>query len=74
VFCGTAKGKKSAQSGFYYAHKRNKFYSILFEAGFTSDKLTPEQCYQINNYKIGLTDLVHKESGNDKEINKSTLC
>lgn len=71
VFCGTAKGKKSADSGFYYAHVRNKFYKILFEAGFTPYKLTPENCYEINQYKIGLTDLVHKQSGNDKQINKS---
>ncbi|TMI73296.1 MAG: mismatch-specific DNA-glycosylase [Bacteroidetes bacterium] len=72
VFCGTAKGKKSADSGFYYAHAGNKFYKILFDAGFTPHRLVPETCYQINQHKIGLTDLVHKQSGNDRQINKSS--
>lgn len=68
VFCGTAKGKTSAAKGFYYAGPGNKFYSILFEAGLTPTKLLPLDCYSINIYKIGLTDLVHTQCGNDNEI------
>ncbi len=68
VFCGTAKGKKSAALGFYYAGPGNKFYSILHSAGFTPQKLSPEDCYSINKFRIGLTDLVHTECGNDNEI------
>ncbi len=68
VFCGTAKGKKSALSGFYYAGPGNKFYSILHSAGFTPHKLAPTECYTINQFKIGLTDLVHTEYGNDNQI------
>jgi TDG/mug DNA glycosylase family protein len=69
VFCGTAKGKASARLGYYYAGPGNKFYSILYSAGFTPIRLMPEHCYQINKYKIGLTDLVHNQAGNDKDIN-----
>src|SRR4051812_19359387 len=68
VFCGTAKGEASARLGYYYAGRGNKFYSILYEAGFTSKKLLPNECYLINSYRIGLTDLVHKQFGNDNEI------
>lgn len=68
VFCGTAKGKASARVGFYYAGPGNKFYSILHQAGFTPIKLDPVDCYSINQYKIGLTDLVHTASGNDNQI------
>jgi TDG/mug DNA glycosylase family protein len=70
VFCGTAKGKASATLGFYYAGPNNKFYHILYKAGFTPHMLSPSECYDINQYKIGLTDLVHVECGNDNEINK----
>ena len=68
VFCGTAKGAKSALSGYYYAGPGNKFYSTLFKVGFTPHKLLPTECYEINNYGIGLTDLVHTEYGNDNQI------
>ena len=68
VFCGTAKGKASAKKGFYYAGPGNKFYGILHSAGFTSHKLIPSECYTINKYNLGLTDLVHCEAGNDNEI------
>lgn len=71
VFCGTAKGKASALKGFYYAGAGNKFYSILYEAGFTTKKLLPADCYDINEYAIGLTDLVHNQYGNDNEIDKA---
>ncbi len=68
VFCGTAKGKKSASLGYYYAGPGNKFYSILHAAGFTPFRLSPSECYTINQFGIGLTDLVHCEAGNDNQI------
>jgi len=68
VFCGTAKGEASARLGYYYAGPGNKFYGILHQVGFTPDELIPSDCYEINQYKIGLTDLVHTEFGNDNEI------
>lgn len=68
VFCGTAKGETSARLGNYYAGPGNKFYGILHKAGFTPQKLQPHECYEINQYNIGLTDLVHTEFGNDNEI------
>ncbi len=68
VFCGTAKGKVSALKGNYYAGPGNKFYYILHATRLTPHKLKPNECWNINDYGIGLTDLVHNESGNDKEI------
>lgn len=72
VFCGTAKGKASAIKGFYYAGPGNKFYAVLHQAGFTPTRLLPTDCYTINKYGIGLTDLVHCESGNDNQISKES--
>lgn len=70
VFCGTAKGKASARLGFYYAGPGNKFYGILYKIGLTPNKLEPKDCYNINSFKVGLTDLVHNQAGNDKDIAK----
>ncbi len=70
VFCGTAKGKASARLGYYYAGPGNKFYNILHKTGFTPHRLEPKDCYDINSFRIGLTDLVHNQAGNDREIAK----
>lgn len=72
IFCGTAKGEASARLGYYYAGPGNKFYGILEKAEFTPHKLEPSDCYNINQYGIGLTDLVHTEFGNDNEINDNS--
>ena len=72
VFCGTAKGKASATKGFYYAGPGNNFYAILHQAKFTPTRLLPADCYSINKFGIGLTDLVHTESGKDNQISKES--
>ncbi len=68
IFCGTAKGEASARLGYYYAGPGNQFYPILYKTGLTNKLLLPSNCYDINKYKIGLTDLVHIESGNDNQL------
>ena len=68
VFCGTAKGKVSMQKGFYYAGPGNKFYTILYKTGLTPVRLAPSDCYDINQYSIGLTDLVQHTFGNDDAL------
>ena len=72
VFCGTAKGRTSALTGYYYAGPGNKFYGILHDTGLTKKKLMPADCYSINEFGIGLTDLVHTEYGNDKDIKRES--
>ncbi|MBL7817493.1 MAG: mismatch-specific DNA-glycosylase [Saprospiraceae bacterium] len=72
VFCGTAKGKASALKGYYYAGPGNKFYGILHSTSLTPKRLLPTDCYSINEFGIGLTDLVHTEYGNDKDINSDS--
>ena len=69
VFCGTAKGETSARLGYYYAGPGNKFYRILHQVGFTPHQLRPNECFEITQYNIGLTDLVHTQAGNDNQIN-----
>jgi|TARA_R110000744_G_scaffold295735_2_gene405762 TDG/mug DNA glycosylase family protein len=68
IFCGTAKGETSARLGYYYAGPGNQFYPILYKTGLTDKLLLPSNCYDINKYKIGLTDLVHAQSGNDNQL------
>lgn len=71
VFCGRAPSPESARRRAYYAHFSNKFWEILFEAGFTDRHLDPEEYQILPEYGIGLTDINKTESGSDHELSGS---
>jgi TDG/mug DNA glycosylase family protein len=73
VLCGTAVGTASALAGAYYAHKQNKFWTILHETGLTPAPLQPHQYHDLLQHRIGLTDFVKTHSGMDHEIPLSKL-
>ena len=73
VLCGMAAGTASAKAGAYYAHKQNKFWTILHETGLTSARLEPHQYRDLLRHRIGLTDLVKSHSGMDHQIPLSEL-
>jgi TDG/mug DNA glycosylase family protein len=68
VICGTAAGRRSAMVGEYYAGHGNKFWRILHETGLTSERLDSKQYKRLLDFRIGLTDIVKKQSGMDDEI------
>lgn len=68
VFCGTAVGNKSAEKKAYYAGTGNSFYKTLCEIGLTKEQIVPANYKDLLEYKIGLTDIVKKVSGNDDEL------
>lgn len=68
VFCGTAKGKKSAAQKTYYAGSGNKFYETLYDAGLTPQQISPENFRDLLQFGLGLTDLNQTQSGMDRDI------
>jgi len=68
VFCGTAVSRTSAKKNAYYASEDNKFYSTLYNCGFTPFQLKPEQYSNLLEYKIGLSDLAKRYAGGDKNL------
>jgi G:T/U-mismatch repair DNA glycosylase len=49
----------SAAQGHYYSHATNKFWSLLGATGLLGDSvLGPEDDVRINEFRIGLTDIV----------------
>jgi TDG/mug DNA glycosylase family protein len=65
IFCGTAAGEKSAQTGHYYAKPGNGFWPALFEAGFTGRLFLPAEDAMLLDLGIGLTDLSKTAKGMD---------
>ena len=68
VFCGMAAGPESARRGAYYAAPGNRFWRMLQEAGFTPQRLRPEQFAELPGLGIGLTDLAKTQSGVDRLV------
>lgn len=66
VLCGTAAGTTSAAARAYYAHRQNKFWTILHETRLTPERLQPHQYRNLLQYRIGLTDLVKADAGMDR--------
>lgn len=70
VFCGSAASSISAQQSAYYANPQNRFWRVLFEAGFTPNLLEATDFKAVIRFAIGLTDLAKKESGRDDQLSK----
>jgi double-stranded uracil-DNA glycosylase len=72
VFCGTAASNVSAKAQAYYAHPRNKFWTILSETGLTSSQLKPDEFMLMPRFGYGLTDVCKQASGTDSQIPRVT--
>jgi double-stranded uracil-DNA glycosylase len=68
VFCGTAVGDQSAQRQAYYAGPGNRFWDVLAETCMTPHRLTPDQYPLLLKFRVGLTDLVKRKSGQDVRL------
>ena len=70
MFCGTAAGRQSAARGAYYAGRGNRFWPVLAETGLVSRRLEPEDFQSLEEFGIGLTDIVKRASGADVELSR----
>jgi TDG/mug DNA glycosylase family protein len=68
VFCGTAAGHASAQTGAYYAGPGNRFWPTLYRIGLTPRLLQPHEYREALGYGIGLTNMVPNAVGLDKDL------
>jgi double-stranded uracil-DNA glycosylase len=61
LFIGFNPSPKSAETGFNYAGPNNRFYRILYEAGFTNRQLQPsDNRVLFKQYRFGFTNLVQR--------------
>ena len=74
LFVGTAASDISAQKGHYYANPANRFWQLLYQAGFTDHQLSPSEDGTITRYGLGLTDVVKMQhSGDDAKLLKEHI-
>jgi len=73
VFCGTAAGRKSAETRTYYAHGQNKFWTTLYDVGLTPRLIAPAEYEDLWTLGIGLTDIAKHDYGMDHQLPKDAL-
>jgi len=71
VFVGTAPSRISAKKICYYGNKNNRFWSTLFEIKLVDKLIMPEKYQELLTYRIGLTDIIKRQAGNDNELKVS---
>jgi TDG/mug DNA glycosylase family protein len=70
IFVGTAAGKRSAQLGYYYAGRGNRFWRTLHEIRLTPHQFVPDEDRDLLSLGIGLTDMSKLGAGMDHQVAK----
>ncbi|MCS3432940.1 G/U mismatch-specific DNA glycosylase [Klebsiella sp. BIGb0407] len=73
VFCGINPGKSSAHTGFHFAHPGNRFWKVIYQAGFTQRLLAPEEEQQLLDTRCGITMLVERPTVQASEVRLAEL-
>ena len=71
VFVGANPGIVSAEQGHYYANVRNPFWKLLHQAGLVDEPLGPNDDARVNDFGIGLTDLVKRPTRGINDLSHS---
>ena len=62
LFCGINPGSVSGQLGQHFARPGNRFWKVLYGAGFTDRLLSPAEQETLLDYRLGITNLVDRTS------------
>lgn len=62
LFCGINPGTRSGQLGQHFARPGNRFWKVLYGAGFTPRLLVPAEQWELLDYGLGITNLVDRTS------------
>jgi TDG/mug DNA glycosylase family protein len=73
IIVGTNPGEYSAMRGHYYARAGNNFWPLLHESGLVPVRLMPDDDARINDYGIGLTDLVKRPTVSVSDLTRDEM-
>jgi double-stranded uracil-DNA glycosylase len=60
VFCGINPGMRSAALGQHFATRSNRFWRVLYLAGFTPELILPQNARSLLGHGCGLTSAVER--------------
>ena len=73
LFCGINPGKLSGDLGLHFARPGNRFWKLLFAAGFTKSVLPPAEQHALPSLGIGITNLVARATSAASELSVDEL-
>ena len=73
VFCGYNPSLASGATGYHYAHRSNRFWKVLSEAGITDREYAPEQDTELLEQGIGFTNLVSRPTRRADELQREEI-
>ncbi|MCL2898344.1 G/U mismatch-specific DNA glycosylase [Brenneria tiliae] len=73
VFCGINPGLSTAAHGYHFANPSNRFWKVIYQAGFTERLLTPEEERHLLDTGCGITMLVERPTVAATELGRSEL-
>lgn len=60
VFCGVNPATSAATDGHNFSHRNNRFWAVLHLAGFTNERLRPEDERRLLDFGCGITAVVRR--------------
>jgi double-stranded uracil-DNA glycosylase len=73
LFCGINPGLWSGATGRHFAGPGNRFWKVLFAAGFTDYELKPSDQEELLGYKLGVTNLSARTTATAAELSTDEL-
>ncbi|MCL6329773.1 G/U mismatch-specific DNA glycosylase [Pectobacterium carotovorum subsp. carotovorum] len=73
VFCGINPGLSTAHHGYHFANPSNRFWKVIYQAGFTERLLTPAEEQHLLDTGCGITMLVERPTVEATELGRDEL-
>ncbi len=73
LFCGINPGLYTAAIGHHFGRPGNRFWPVLFKAGFTSRLLSPYEERELLQYGYGITNIVPRATATADELSREEL-
>ena len=73
LFCGINPGLYSGAVGHHFARPGNRFWPVLFAAGFTDRLLTPYEERHLLDFGYGITNIVNMATAQASELKAAAL-
>jgi TDG/mug DNA glycosylase family protein len=73
LFCGINPGLVSAATGHHFARPGNRFWPVLYGAGFTPRRLRAEEQHLLPSLGLGITNIVPRATARADELSTAEL-
>ncbi|GAY07891.1 G/U mismatch-specific DNA glycosylase [Pseudonocardia sp. N23] len=73
LFCGINPGLLSGATGHHFARPGNRFWPVLYDAGFTPRLLQPAEQCELRGLGLGITNMVARTTARADELSDDEL-